>query len=50
LCVEKTALIMNKKNLIEKDREKLTVHENTLHILSSQKIHFSIANTVPSSH
>jgi len=31
---------MSKKNLIEKDREKLTVHENTHNILSSKKKYF----------
>jgi len=31
---------MSKKNLIEKDREKLTVHENTYNILSSKKKYF----------
>jgi len=31
---------MNKKNLIEKDREKLTVQENVHNILSSKKKYF----------
>ena len=38
--MERTTLIMNKKNLIEKDRGKLTVHENTHNILSSKKKYF----------
>jgi len=38
--VERTALIMSKKNLIEKDREKLTVQENARSILSSRKKYF----------
>jgi len=38
--VERTTLIMSKKNLIEKDREKLIVHENTHNILSSKKKYF----------
>jgi len=31
---------MSKKNLIEKDREKLTAQENAHNILSSRKKHF----------
>ena len=38
--MERTALIMSKKNLIEKDREKLTVQENAHNILSSKKKYF----------
>ena len=34
------ALIMSKKDLIEKDRKKLTVYENTHNILSSKKKYF----------
>jgi len=40
LCVQRTTLIMSKKNLIEKDREKLTVQENGHNILSSKKKYF----------
>ena len=38
--MERTALIMSKKNLIEKDREKLTVQENARSILSFRKKYF----------
>jgi len=38
--VERTTLIMNKKNLIERNREKLTVHENVHNILPSKKKYF----------
>jgi len=37
---ERTTLIMSKKNLIEKDREKLKVQENAHNILSSKKKYF----------
>jgi len=38
--MERTTLIMSKKNLIEKSREKFTVAENTHNILSSKKKYF----------
>jgi len=38
--VEKTTLIMSKKNLIERDRERLTVQENVHNILHSKKKYF----------
>jgi len=38
--VEKTTLIMSKKNLIERDRERLTVQENVHNILLSKKKYF----------
>jgi len=38
--VEKTTLIMSKKNLIERDRERLTVQENAHNILLSKKRYF----------
>ena len=40
MCLERTPLIMSKKNLIEKDREKLTVQENVHNILFSKKKYF----------
>ena len=38
--MQRTTLIMNKKNLIEKKGEKLTVQENVLNILSSREKYF----------
>ena len=40
MCVQRTTLIMSKKNLIEKNREKLTAQENAHNILSSRKKYF----------
>ena len=40
MCVERTTLIMSKKNLIEKDRERLTAQENVHNILLSKNKYF----------
>jgi len=40
LCVERTTLIMSKKNLIEKNEDKLKVQENAHNILFTKKKYF----------
>ena len=43
MCVQRTTLIMSKKNLIERDRERLTVQENAHNILLSKKKYLNLS-------